>query len=324
MRLAPNAAYPLMASMSCPYYLTWRHYGHRARFMFSLRTTASREVSACGYVTADGQTYGAALLLSDSRRLIVPGSIQSIERAAAILRLLATSPHPLGVMDLSLELSLPKATVHGLLRTLKEVGLIEQDRDTRKYRLGASLLHMGYRYLYGNEVRSHAVPWADALANRTGEAVKLGTLYQSKVLVVHHVLRPGGTFKTSEVGSLLPLHASALGKVLLAQDRLAVAAVRQHDLTRFTPSTIIDHTVLEEELDAIRTCGWAVEDCELTPEESAVAAPIRDRDRRVVGAIGISGRRRRLMGATAPSPELLSCLRDSAHAISRELGATTW
>src|SRR6185312_14439763 len=83
----------------------------------------------------------------------VPGNIQSIERAAAILRLLSGRTRRLGVVDLAGELGLSKGTVHGLLRTLQHVGFVEQDPETGKYQLGAALLHMGSSYLDGNELR---------------------------------------------------------------------------------------------------------------------------------------------------------------------------
>src|SRR5215211_2627405 len=73
----------------------------------------------------------------------LPRNIQSIERAAAILRLLSGRTHRMGVVDLAGELGLPKGTVHGLLRTLQHVGFVEQDEETGKYQLGAALLHMG-------------------------------------------------------------------------------------------------------------------------------------------------------------------------------------
>ncbi len=146
----------------------------------------------------------------------MPGHIQSIERAAAILRLLSGRSRRLGVVDLAGELHLPKGTVHGLLRTLQSVGFVEQDLETGKYRLGATLLHMGSSYLDGNELRARALNWSDALAARTQEAVRIGTLHDSQVLIVHHVFRPDDTFQTLDVGSLLPAHATALGKILLA------------------------------------------------------------------------------------------------------------
>jgi DNA-binding IclR family transcriptional regulator len=97
----------------------------------------------------------------------LPRNIQSIERAAAILRLLSGRTRRLGVVDLAGELGLPKGTVHGLLRTLQHVGFVEQDVETGKYQLGAALLHMGSSYLDGNELRTRALNWSDSLAART-------------------------------------------------------------------------------------------------------------------------------------------------------------
>jgi DNA-binding IclR family transcriptional regulator len=77
----------------------------------------------------------------------LPGHIQSIERAAAILRLLSGRAHRMGVAELAGELELNKATVHGILRTLQRVGFVEQDSESGKYQLGAALLHMGSSYL---------------------------------------------------------------------------------------------------------------------------------------------------------------------------------
>ena len=120
------------------------------------------------------------------------------------------------MVDIAGEMGLPKGTVHGLLRTLQSVGFVEQDSESGKYQLGAALLHMGSSYLDGNELRTRALNWSDSLATRTREAVRIGTLHDEQVLVVHHVFRPDDTLQTLDVGTLLPAHATALGKVLLA------------------------------------------------------------------------------------------------------------
>ena len=147
--------------------------------------------------------------------------IQSIERAAAILRLLSGRNRRLGVAQLAGELELPKGTVHGILRTLAHVGFVEQDEESGKYQLGAALLHMGSSYLDGNELRARALNWSDSLAARSGESVRIGTLHEANVLVVHHVFRPDDSRQALEVGALLPAHATAMGKVLLAANRYA-------------------------------------------------------------------------------------------------------
>ena len=255
----------------------------------------------------------------------MPGPIQSIERAAAILRLLSGRSKRLGVVDLAGELGLSKGTVHGLLRTLQKVGFVEQDQETGKYQLGARLLHLGTSYLDVNELRSRAINWADALAARSGEAVRLGTLLEGQVLVVHHVFRPDDTLQTLEVGALLPLHATALGKVLLAYDANATAALTQDQLEPYTRRTITTTRALARALAEVREVGWAAAVEEMTVGEASVALPIRGYGGLVVGAIGISGAVERICdGKGQPKSSLVNYVRDAARAVSRDLGVSRW
>src|SRR5437660_11335947 len=95
------------------------------------------------------------------------GSIQSIDRATAILKALASGPRRLGVSELADRLGLARPTVHGLLQTLQAHGFVEQDRHSDKYQLGPGLLQRGYSYLDLNELRARSIPYADRLATRS-------------------------------------------------------------------------------------------------------------------------------------------------------------
>jgi DNA-binding IclR family transcriptional regulator len=254
----------------------------------------------------------------------VPKNIQSIERAAAILRLLSGRTRRLGVVDLAGELGLPKGTVHGLLRTLQHVGFVEQDEETGKYQLGAALLHMGSTYLDGNELRTRALNWSDSLAARSNESVRIGTLHESQVLIVHHVFRPDDSRQALEVGGLVPAHATALGKVLLARNQYALEELAESGLQRFTDATLTDVEALAEELKEVRRRGWAIEMEELVSGEASLAAPIDDRRDVTVGAIAVSGPVERLCHNGAPRSEMVSHVREAARAISRDLGAIPW
>ncbi len=254
----------------------------------------------------------------------MPGNIQSIERAAAILRLLSSRTHQLGVVEIAGELGLSKGTVHGLLRTLLNEDFVEQDAETGKYRLGAALLHMGSSYLDGNELRTRALNWSDSLANRTGEAVRIGILHDHQVLVVHHVFRPDDSLQTLDVGSLLPAHATALGKVLLSHNRYLLEEVADNGLPAITNATITERERLERELDRVKAQGWAADVGESVPGQVAFAAPIVDRRNRTVGAMGIFGPPERLLAARHPRSQLLAAVREAARAVSRELGAIPW
>ena len=254
----------------------------------------------------------------------MPATIQSIERAAAILRLLSGRNRRLGVVQLAGELGLPKATVHGILRTLAHVGFVEQDPETGKYQLGAALLHMGSSYLDGNELRTRALNWSDSLATRSGESVRIGTLHESRVLVVHHVFRPDDSRQALEVGALMPAHATALGKVLLAANRYAAAELAAEGLPRFTPATLTDWDTLAADLKEVMDRGWASDHEELVAGEVSIAAPIEDRRSVTVGAIGISGPVERLCDDGAVKADLVSFVREAARAVSRDLGAIPW
>ncbi len=254
----------------------------------------------------------------------MPGSIQSIERAAAILRLLSGRSRRLGVGELAGELGLPKGTVHGILRTLQLVGFVEQDEDSGKYQLGAALLHMGSSYLDGNELRTRALNWADSLAARSNESVRIGTLHEGQALVVHHVFRPDNSRQALEVGALLPGHATALGKVLLAHNPYATEELIDAGLTPFTSATMTDPEALRGELTEVRLRGWATDVEELVEGEASLAAPIQDRRGVIVGAIGISGPIERLANSKGARSDLISYVRESARAVSRDLGAIPW
>lgn len=253
------------------------------------------------------------------------GPVQSIERAAAILRLLAGGPRRLGLGEVASSLRLAKGTAHGILRTLQHVDFVEQDTATGKYQLGAALLHLGTSYLDVNELRSRSINWADALAARSGETVRLGTPLEGQVLVIHHVFRPDDTLQTLEVGALLPLHASSLGKVLLAFGATPVDPLLVSEPESYTRHTLVRPEDLSRALAEIRELGWGAEVQEMTMGEAGVAAPIRGHGGLVVGAIGVSGPVERICDAKGrPRPALVALLREAARVISRELGAARW
>ncbi|RBY93273.1 IclR family transcriptional regulator [Blastococcus sp. TF02A-30] len=249
----------------------------------------------------------------------MPGSVQSIERAAAILQVIAGSGGRLGLREISEAVGLAKTTAHGLLRTLVTVGFVAQDRRTGRYELGAGLLSLGTSYLDDNELRARASNWTDALASRSGSAVRLGTLAGTQVVVVHHVFRPDDSAQELEVGTALPAHATALGKVLLAC-QVPLPPLPQ-ELERFTRATSTTAAELAPELQETRTRGWALEREEHLPGVAGLAAPVRGAAGLVVGALGITAPVAAVLdGRGAPRPALVGMVTDAATAVSRELG----
>ncbi|HEY9373327.1 IclR family transcriptional regulator [Streptomyces sp.] len=248
-------------------------------------------------------------------------NIQSLERAAAMLRLLAGGERRLGLSDIASSLGLAKGTAHGILRTLQAEGFVEQDAASGRYQLGAELLRLGNSYLDVHELRARALVWTDDLARSSGESVHLGVLHQQGVLIVHHVFRPDDSRQVLEVGAMQPLHSTALGKVLSAYDPVAHSEVLEVELKGFTDRTVTGLQDFETLLDMTRARGWAADVEETWEGVASVAAPIHDRRRMPVGAVAITGAVERVCHGGELRSELVAAVRDCARAVSRDLGA---
>jgi DNA-binding IclR family transcriptional regulator len=249
--------------------------------------------------------------------------IQSVDRAIRILKALASGPGRLGVSELSERLGLAKGTVHGLLRTLQDHGLVEQHADSDKYQLGPQLLQLSNRYLDLSELRSRALAWSELLASRAEEAVRVGVPHDGGVLVVHHVFRPDATLQILEVGAVLPLHATALGKAVLAYLDEVQDDVLAGSLPKLTGHTHATPAALRRELATVREQGYAVEREEAVLGEVGLAAPIFDRRGEAVGAIGVAGPRERVLRRGREGPVAAAVI-EAARGISRDLGAPRW
>lgn len=246
--------------------------------------------------------------------------IQSVDRAVRILAALQGARR-MSLSELAARLELPPSTVHGIVRTLVAHGMVGQDRGSGRYQLGPAVLRLGNVYLDTLELRSRAMTWSEELARRTGFAVRTGVLLADDVVIIHHEPRPDGSRQMPEVGIVIPAHASALGKALLAflaQDAerlLAVPALRS-----MTGETVTEPAVLAEQLGHVRTSGIALESDEAVLGECSAAAAVFDAGGLAVGAVGV----------VVPSNEwpvddgVVDAVRSTARTISRELGAAQW
>ena len=245
--------------------------------------------------------------------------IQAIDRAAKVLALLQGARH-LGITDLAAALDLPPSTVHGIVSSLREHGLVAQERGGQRYMLGPTLLALSNVYLDTLDVRSRAMRWTQDLARRTGMAVRLGAPHFNDVLVIHHVLRPDEGPQMLETGMAVPAHASAMGKVLLAHDPLFQRSVFATGLRSLTGDTVTDPVALAALLPGIAEHGFAAEIDEAVLGESSLAAPVSDARDDIVAAVAVV-----FPTADGPAPDsVLHALRDAARNISRELGAASW
>ena len=245
--------------------------------------------------------------------------IQSVDRAVAILQELQGARR-LRLTELALRLSLPNSTVHGIVATLVARGLVEQDVSGR-YALGPGVLRLSNVYLDSNELRLRSLSWTDALAERSGCAVRVGVPLADDMVVIHHVFRPDGSHQMREIGIDIPTHGTALGKAVLAFDpRRADELLARDDLPKLTGRTVVATDELAAQLATIREAGLATAADESILGESEVAAPIFDAHDAVIGAVGI-------VTPTSEVPTdrgLLDEVRRTAVTISREMGAASW
>jgi len=251
----------------------------------------------------------------------MPGPIQSVERAAALLRLLGGTGRAIGLAELSAALDLPRPTAHGILRTLREAGFVEQDTAAR-YRIGAALADLGRGGPDPHDLRAAAMNWADALAGATGLAVQMGVLDGHAVRVIHHVFRPDASRQRLRTGTELPLYASALGKCLLAFAPVGMPRARDLDMHPWTGRTVVTATGLDEHMAIARRRGWASDLGEYEPALGGAAAPVRSTGGLVVGALGVFGPVEELFGTGEElrrpvTRELLA----AARAVSRTVSA---
>ena len=247
--------------------------------------------------------------------------IQSVDRALRILTVLQGG-HRMSLGEIAQRLGLPPSTVHGIIRTLLAHRMVAQEPDSGRYRLGPAVLTLGNVYLDTLELRSRVIPWAEDLARRTGLAVRTGVMLVDDVVVVHHQPRPDGSRQMPEVGIVIPAHACALGKAILAfDDELAGELLAgSGPLRSMTGDTITDPAVLADQLEQIRATGIAMEAEEAVLGECAAAAAVFDSTGEAAGAIALV-----VPAARWPlDPEAMDALRDTARTLSRELGAPLW
>lgn len=246
--------------------------------------------------------------------------IQSVDRAIRILTALQGARR-MSLSELSAHLELRPPTVHGIVRTLLAHGLVAQDKATGRYQLGPTTLRLGNVYLDTLDLRSRSITWAEELSRRTNFAVRVGVLLPGEacgdVIITHYQPRPDGGRYMPEVGIVIPAHACALGKAMLAYSPSLASA--PDELRRMTGDTITESEKLRDQLAAVRKTGLAEECDEAVLGESGVAAAVFDAQQ-LVGAIGV----------VVPTTEwpvsdaVVEAVRSAARTISRELGAMQW
>ncbi|MFH1523773.1 MAG: IclR family transcriptional regulator [Chloroflexota bacterium] len=211
--------------------------------------------------------------------------IQSLARGLKILDLLAQAQDGLSITELAETLDVDKGSASRLVSTLARYGYAEKDDVTRRYHLGPQVVSLSRSVLTRLPLRDAVKPYLRQMMERTGECAHLAVPAQGKVLYIDQVESPATLRVNAQVGTMNPLHCTALGKVLLAFGDVDFPA----ELDTFTTHTITDPKALRRHLNEIRKQGYAVDDEEFDIGVRCLAVPVFDFRGRAVGSIGISG-----------------------------------
>jgi DNA-binding IclR family transcriptional regulator len=255
---------------------------------------------------------------TDSPGTVEPGPVQSVDRAAAILEILARDGEA-GVTEVARELGVHKSTASRLLAALDRRELVAQDTARGKFRLGVGLVRLAGAASRRLDVVQESRPVCRALAREVGETINLAILSGRDALYLDQVAGPAALSPHNWAGQRIPLHATSDGKVLLAYR--PAAEIPEHlapPLERFTEHTITALPEFGRLLARVRERGYATAVDELEDGLTAVAAPVRDADGVVTASISASGPSFRIPADRIP--RIAEAVRRAAGEISRRLG----
>lgn len=250
-------------------------------------------------------------------------TLSTLHRAVDILLLLQQEGREMGVTEIARALAVNKTTIYRTLATLESRDFLQQNEESGKYWLGMKLYSLGMMIGEKMMLKNVASPYAKALSLKLKEVSHLAILDRTateypKLIIIDKVESQQLLTLTPPTGASTPCHCSGVGKCLLAfapEDYLE--RFTDTVLTRFTKKTITDWDQLKAELANIRKAGIAVDDEELEEGLSCVAAPILNKDGRMIAAISISGPTGRLK--TERFAAIVAEVKNTAKAISLSL-----
>ena len=249
--------------------------------------------------------------------------MKSIDTGLRILALFKDAERPLGVVEIADRLDLGKSHVSRILATMRDMGFLQQDRDTRKYRVGIEAFAVGSRFLADQAMTRLALPLMRACSEATGHSIFLSVRHAH---ACRHILAVEGRhFEDSQwrLGVRLPLHASASGKlfVALSGDAEREALIADTPLQRYTADTITDRAMFRAAVGAVRRNGWAVARGETVAGLGACAVPVVADAEALVAAFGVVAPLRYLPDDLSP---LVRDLSRHAQLLSFQLGARVY
>ena len=250
---------------------------------------------------------------------MMPSIVKPVHNAIRILDVLGRG-EGLGVTRISQLLELPKSSVHDILSTLHNEGLVEKDCERNHYSLGLKLFELGNLARANLELRRIATPFLRSLNEELDETVHLTILDGWEVLYIECFESVKQLRTYSVIGVRAPLHCTAGGKAILAyfKDKQVGQMIKAMGLPKFTENTITDRQHLDQELAEIRRRGYAVDNAEHEEGVRCIGAPIHNHEAQVVASISVSGPSQRI--TSGRDEEVGRLLISKTGEISRRLG----
>lgn len=243
---------------------------------------------------------------------------KSVVKALKLLEVLSAAEQPEGVTSLAKTLQVNKSNVHRLLQTLCDHGYVRRTDSAGNYELTLKTWQLGVAVLGRREIRRIAEPHLKALMNKTGESANLSVLEDGKVVYLTRIECRHPVRAHNPIGASLPVHCSSTGKAILAFQPEAVIKHYARELDGYTDKTITGKQMLLDELNTVRTRGYAVNRGEFREGVHGIAVPVRTADGSVAAAVGVSGPSERFKPRSIKrfAAEVKQC----AEQISSELG----
>lgn len=220
-----------------------------------------------------------------------PYQIDVIERGLGVLRLFTPSRHVLSLRDIAQGLRCVPSTALRLVRTLCDLGFLQEMQGRTLYRPGIAAIGLGKSSIVNARLHRAALPHLRALHESSHHSINLDVLLDGSICHVERFKEKDILPTAVRIGSLFPAYCTAPGKLLMAfqssQER--ARTLRVQSFAPLTVRTITSRTAMLRELRAVRKAGLAIADCEMAEDLRAVSAPVRDRHGEVVAAVTLVG-----------------------------------
>ncbi|MEC7762981.1 MAG: IclR family transcriptional regulator [Pseudomonadota bacterium] len=247
--------------------------------------------------------------------------IGAVAHAIGLLRQLGASKTPLGVNELARRVSLHKSSVSRLMSTLENYGFVEREDPDGRYGLGVELVALAGPMIADLDVVKVSRPVLRQMADETGETVYVAVWSGRDTIMIEQAKGERAVAHYAAPGTSMPTHASAAGKLFMAfRPDTYRSVMAEPELEVFTEFTHVGDA-LQAELEEIRQNGFAVNDQEYELESCGVAAPIRDVNGVVVGALTVAAPKHRFSARQQMNMAVL-IVRQAAE-LSRRMGFST-